>query len=206
MKLHIRMPSRAAAPFVAAVLLFSSAWLSHAQSASQRRDERRADMEARQRELRGLSERVNKAPRKEPDTRPSYRQVAEDFEQLQLRNYNLTSAVAPGTELDYGRIGEEAAEVRRHASRLRSTLALPSVKKDEKKKRDGGALSPEGVKAAIASLDTLVRSFAWNPVFRRPDVLDAENSARAARELADILALSEQLREAAGTLAKVSRR
>jgi hypothetical protein len=210
MKLHTRVSSRRAGPagaaFVAALLLFSSPGLSRAQSSSQRRDERRAEMESRQTALRSLSDRAHKAERKGPDTRPLYRQVAEDFEQLQLRNYNLTVAAAPGTKLDYGQVGEEAAEVRRRASRLKSVLALPAVKKDEKKKVAGMSPTPDGVRAAIASLDALVRSFVWNPVFQRPDVLDAENSARAGRELEDILALSEQIREAAGALGKVSRR
>ena len=159
-------------------------------------------MEARQRALRTLSETLKKPPRKEPDTRPSYQQVAEDFQQLQLSNYNLAGSAEPGAKLDYGQITEEAAEVRRRASRLKATLALPSGKKDEKQKKDEEALTPEGVKAAITSLDALVKSFVWNPVFQKPDVLDAENSAKASRELEDILRLSEEIRRSAESLGK----
>ena len=163
-------------------------------------------MEARQRALRTLSDELKKRGKREADTRPSYQQVAEDFEQLQLRNYNLSAAAGSEAPPDYGRIAEEAAEVRRRASRLKSTLALPSVKSEQKQKKVEEAATPEGVKAAVTSLDALVRSFVWNPVFQRPDVLDAENSARAGRELEEILALSERIREAAEALGRVPRR
>lgn len=207
MKLHIRQFGRgaaaAAACFAAASLLTQTTRPARAaQSAQQRRDERRVDMESRQRALRTLSDDLKKRQKREPDTRPSYQQVAEDFEQLQLRNYNLSAAAAPGAELDYGRIAEEAAEVRQRASRLKSTLALPAAKDDGKQKKDEAALPPEGLKAAISSLDALVKSFVWNPVFRKPDVLDAENSAKAGRELLEILRLSEQIRRAAESLGK----
>ncbi|MET0622868.1 MAG: hypothetical protein ABW250_07810 [Pyrinomonadaceae bacterium] len=202
MKLHVRRLSRGAAVlFIAAVPLFRSS-PARAQSAQQRRDAQRADMESRQRALRTLSDELKKRQKKEADTRPLYQQVAEDFEQLQLRNYNLSGAAEPGAALDYARIGEEAAEVRRRAARLKSTLALPAAKKDEKREKAADAPTPEGLKAAISSLDALVKSFVWNPVFQKPDVLDAENSARASRELEEILRLSEHVRAAAEALGK----
>lgn len=204
MKLHVRRLSRGAAAavsFAAALLIFPTS-PAHAQSAQQRRDAQRAEMESRQRALRTLSDDLKKRRQKEPDTRPSYQQVAEDFEQLQLRNYNLSGAAEPAAALDYARIGEDAAEVRRRAARLKSTLALPAAKKDGKQERVEASPTPEGLRAAISSLDALVKSFVWNPVFQKPDVLDAENSARAGRELEEILGLSEQVRAAAEALGK----
>lgn len=203
MKLHIRRFSlgAAAVPFAAALLLFPTG-PAHAQSAQQRRDAQRADMESRQRALRTLSDELKKRQKKEPDTRPSYQQVAEDFEQLQLKNHSLSGAAVPGAELDFARIGEDAAEVRRRAARLKSTLALPAAKKDGKQERAEPSPTTEGLRAAISSLDALVKSFVWNPVFQKPDVLDAENSARAGRELEGILTLSEQVRGAAEALGK----
>ncbi|HEY0173650.1 MAG TPA: hypothetical protein VGB98_21740 [Pyrinomonadaceae bacterium] len=203
MKLHILRLSRGAAAvlFAAAVPLFASS-PARAQSAQQRRDAQRVEMESRQRALRTLSDELKKRQKKERDTRPSYQQVAEDFEQLQLRNHNLSGSAESGAGLDYARIGEEAAEVRRRAARLKSTLALPAAKKDEKREAVEAAHTPEGLRAAISSLDALVKSFVWNPVFQRPDVLDAENSARAARELEEILRLSEQVRAAAEALGR----
>lgn len=202
MKLHVRRLSLGAAAVSFAAALFCSTSPARAQSAQQRRDAQRADMESRQRALRTLSDDLKKRQKKEADTRPSYQQVAEDFEQLQLRNYNLSGAAEPAAGLDYARIGEEAAEVRRRAARLKSTLALPAAKKDAKQETVGASPTPEGLRAAVSSLDALVKSFVWNPVFQKPDVLDAENSARAGRELEEILRLSEQIRAAAEALGR----
>lgn len=202
MKLHTSRPGRAAAACAAAVVLFACYAPARAQSAQQRRDERRAEMEYRQRALRALSGRLKGRPGYAPDTRPAYRQVAEDFEQLQLKNYSLSGAAEPGARLDYGQIMKEAAEVRRRASRLRSALSFPAAKDGGRQKRAAGALPPGGLKEAISSLDALVRSFVSNPVFQRPDVLDAENASKAGRELEEILGLSEQVRKAAEALAK----
>ncbi len=183
MKLNTSRPGRAvAASSVAAVVLFACYAPARAQSAQQRRDERRAEMEYRQRALRALSGRLKGRPGDAPDTRPAYRQVAEDFEQLQLKNYSLSGAAEP--------------------SRLKSTLSFPAAADGGKRKRAAGPLPPGGLKEAILSLDALVKSFVSNPVFQRPDVLDAENAAKAGRELEEILGLSGQIRKAAEALAK----
>ena len=199
MKFDIRRFGRGAAAVLcfAAAAAVSSGIPARAQSGQQRRDERRADIESRQRALRNLSDTLNKPRKRGLDTRPTYQQVAEDFTQLQLRNYNLSAAAEPGAALDYRQITEEAAEVRRRAARLKATLALPAVKEDGREKRAEGPPAPENLKAAIAALDAAVKSFVWNPVFQKPDVLDAENSAKAARELEEILRLSEHIRRTA---------
>ena len=204
MELNIRRIAAraAAAAAVAAFILISPHAQSHAQVISTRGDDRRTEMLERQRALQSLSRLLNKPERKSAVRRPSYQEVAEDFTQLQIRNYNLAGVLVPGAQFDYRLIEEESAEVRRRASRLKSALALPYAKEDAEQKRVEEALTPERMKAAIAGLDKLVNSFAWNPVFHNPDVLDAENSAKAGRELEDILRLSERIKDAAHSLGK----
>jgi hypothetical protein len=187
---------------LAAAILLSSPAESRAQLISTRGDERRAEMEQRQRALRSLSRLLNKPPRTEKVRRPSYKEVAEDFQQLQVKNYELAGVLEPGAQLDYRKVEEEAGEVRQRAGRLKSALALPYAKDDVVGRKVEEALTAERMKAAIASLDKLVNSFAWNPVFHNPDVLDAENSTKAGRELEDILRLSEQIKESARVLGK----
>lgn len=201
MKFEANPLSRAAC---AAALLLSCPLLLRAQLPPNRREERRADMEARQRALRGLSGlNAREANRKTPAAaRPTYKQVAEDFEQLQWSNYRLSAAAEPGARLDFEQIREEAAEVRRRASRLKSALALPAVRKEQRQRDAERPLTPEAMRAAIATLDATVKSFAWNPIFQRPDVLDAESAAKASVELDEILAVSERVREAAEALAR----
>ena len=188
----------------AAVLLLLWPCVARAQSSAGRRDERRADMEARQRALHSVGELAARAPKKGPDRRPLYRQVAEDFEQLQVRSYQLSWAFVPGAPLDYKLIKYEAAEVRKRASRLKSTLALPLAKTEQKGRKPEETQTPEGLRAAAAALDELVKSFVWNPIFQRPDVIDLENLQKAARELEEILRLSEQVKNSAESLGKAA--
>ena len=205
MQLNVRRTAAVAEAFgvlFAAAMLLSSPPESRAQLISTRGDERRADMEQRQRALRSLSRLLNRPPKTEKVRRPSYREVAEDFEQLQVRNYNLAGVLEPGAQVDFRVIEEEAGQVRHRAGRLKSALALPYAKDEAEAKRAEEALTPERIKSAIASLDKLVNSFAWNPVFHNPDVLDAENSSKAGRELEDILRLSEWIKEGARALGK----
>lgn len=203
MKLKIRRAAASVFGFLfAAALLLASPQQARAQLISTRGDERRAEMEQRQRALRSLSKLLNRPDRKESARRPTYKEVAEDFQQLQVRNYNLAGVLEPGAQFDFRLIEQEAGEVRHRASRLKSALALPYDRGDPDARKAAEALTPDRMKAAIASLDKLVNSFAWNPVFHNPDVLDAENSTRAGRELEDILRLSEQIKESARTLGK----
>jgi len=160
------------------------------------------EMEIRQRTLRDLDKMVNKKPAKAPDARPAYDEVAEEFKQLQLVNYSLAGAADPKARLDYARVRKESAEVRKRAARLKSYLSLPGVEADLKQEGAAEIQTPEALRAAVGRLDTLVNSFAWNPVFQKPDVVDLEQSTKASRDLAGILSLSERIRKSAEELGR----
>ena len=161
------------------------------------RESRRIEMETRQRDLWNL-ERANRKPSdRKRDERPAYQQVKEDFEKLQLGSYNLLGVAASAPALDYERIQEEAAEVRKRAGRLLSTLMLPEPEKGQKLKKGDEAHAPGDLRANIVALDELVRSFVWNPIFQQSGIVDVENSTKARRDLDRIIRLSEQIRKSA---------
>ena len=62
----------------------------------------------------------------------------------------------------------------------------------------------ETIRRALLKLDALIMSFIGNPVFQKPGVVDAEQSAKASRDLAGIIELSEQIRKAAVRLHKAA--
>lgn len=174
-----------------------------AQTSSQAaRDARRAEMETRQRTLWDLEKLQKKGAAKTPDRRPLYREVAEEFQQLQIVNYSLAGVADPKVALDYARVRKESAEVRKRAARLKSYLSLPEV--EESRKQDAAAeiQTPEALRSAVRRLDALVNSFVWNPVFQKPDVVDLGQSSKASRDLAGILGLSEQIRKSAEEMGK----
>lgn len=205
--MHMRTRRLALAAAVAAVAvtaILSSPGAARGQSSQGARDARKAEMESRQKALWSLEGVKRRPPAGAADNRPSYREVAEDFEQLQLRNYELSGAAGPGPEPDYARVRREAAEVRKRAARLKAHLSLPEPEKAQKPKKGGEILTLEELRAAVAALDALVKSFVWNPVFQRSGQLDAQQSAQAGRDLEGILRLSEQIRKCAEALGKAA--
>jgi hypothetical protein len=159
-------------------------------------------MIVRQRALHDLDKLKSKQPAKPPVKRPAYREVAEEFKQLQLVNYSLAGVADPKAALDYARVRRESGEVRKRAARLKDYLSLPEAEGSEKLEWAAGIQTPEALRAAVARLDALVNSFAWNPIFQKPDVVDLEQSARASRDLAGIIGLSEQIRRSADELGR----
>lgn len=187
----------------AATLILSLSNALGAQSSQSSREARRIDLETRQRALRELEKLKNRRPTKSVNTRPMYEEVAESFKQLQLRNYNLSGiAVQQDAPLDYARITEDAGEIRKRASQLKGYLALPEPDKGQKQNKTGEILTPEGLRTAVISLDGLVNSFVWNPVFQRPGVIDMEQSVKAGRDLEGIIKLSGRIRESAEAMGK----
>lgn len=206
MRHHVtRLTAPPSAVAALALLALACPCATHAQSGQTRRDEWRAEMEARQRALRRWGDAARRPASKRPDGRPSYQEVAEDFKQLQLRSYELSLAAKAAAPHDYRQIREHAAEIKKRASRLRQTLALPDAGDAAKEKRAEAAFTPEWVAAAVATLEAAVKSFAWNPTFQRPDVVVLEDSLRARRDLEEILRLSERITKCAEALGKGGR-
>lgn len=162
----------------------------------------RADAEMRQRMLWDLEKLKRDGPARAPAPRPDYREVAEEFRQLQLVNYSLAGLADPKAPLDLARVRKEAAEVRKRAGRLKGYLSLPEAERAPKQERAAEIQTPEAMRSAVGRLDGLVNSFAWNPIFQKPDVVDLELSTKASRDLAGIISLSEQIHRSAEELGK----
>ena len=202
MSSRISLLRHSAGTTLAAALTFtlSPTGAARAQPPQSARDARRNEIETRQRVLWDLEKLKNPRRNKSPDRRPAYRDVENEFERLQLANYSLAGLAGQESPPDYARIREEAAEVNKRAARLRVYLALPKPEDEQKQKKE--ALARDALTPAVASLDALVNGFVWNPVFRRPDVVDAEQSLKASRDLDEIISLSERIRKCAEDLAK----
>jgi len=199
---RLRSAARAAAAFVAFVAMPAIAARAQ-QSPRSERAAARAELEQRQRMLWELEKFKRSRPARPPSaTRPAYREVAKEFEQLQLVNYSLAGAADPKTPLDYERVRKQSAEVRKHASRLKDYLLLPEVESEGRREKNAEVQTPEALREAVGRLDRLVNSFAWNPVFQQPDVVDLDKSAQASRDLAGIIALSERIRKSAEELGR----
>lgn len=202
---RLGLATRAAFVAVACIVLSHTLARAQSSSSSAARAAARAAEETRQRML-WEPDKVNREKRaRVPDTLPDYEEVAEEFKQLQLVNRSLAGVADPQATLDYARVRKASAEVRKRAARLKEYLVLPEAEGAQRPEKSAEILTPETLRAAVGRLDALVNSFAWNPVFQRPDVVDLELSSKAGRDLAGILILSEQIRKGADELGRATR-
>ena len=210
MKEHARRPTiyaRAAGVAASAfVLILLTPSALGAQTNAREREAKRQDMQMRQWALRNIDKLKNAPPEKQPDTRPAYDAVEQDFEQLQLVNHTLAGAAQDGAALDYDLIKKHSGEVRKRASRLKAYLLLPEVKAETAQLKSQETRTPDALRSAVASLDALVNAFALNPVFRESNVVDLEHSTKAARDLAGIISLSERINKSAAELSKTAKK
>ena len=170
------------------------------------REAKRQEMQQRQWALRNLERLRDAPPEKGPDMRPAYEMVEQDFEQLQLVNYSLAVASQKGAALDYELIKKHSGEVKKRASRLKSYLVMPDWKQTLPPLGIVETQTPEALRSAVASLDALVNAFAWNPIFKQPNVVNLEQSVKAARDLDGIVSLSERINKSAAELSKLSKK
>lgn len=133
--------------------------------------------------------------------------IAADFRRIQVVNNRMLGAVMAAAEPDYRLISEANAEIRKCAARLKSNLALPEP---EKLEVEGGqyrlAADAAQMKAALLQLDQALMSFVKNPVFKNADVVNAEEGARASRDLGRVIELSRRIGKDAERMAKAAGR
>jgi hypothetical protein len=184
----------------AATFVFLSQSTSWAQTPN--RDTSRIDLQARQRALWDLDKMKGRLSRRPKEPGLAYDQIRVDFEQLQIANYNLSEGI--GSVLNYEQIRKEAAEVKKRAARLKTNLLLPEPEKDEKPKDSDEEFAAGALKAAINDLDTLVKSFVFNPIFQQPGVVDVANSVKARQDLERVIRLSKNIHRSAEALSKTT--
>jgi hypothetical protein len=135
-------------------------------------------------------ERVKRAAEK-PDARhdPEFPRIKEDFERIQIINSNVLQAQRSGGGLDYARISEAAAEIRKRATRLRASLFA-----SEKRSKEKDAEGAQDLKSLLSALDGAIGDFVTNPMFQNLRVWNAQSSAKACRDLEQIIRLSARVR------------
>ena len=145
-------------------------------------------------------ERVRRdATKREDSPAPSFPQIKEDFERIQVINSDILQANAPGAEPDYKLVSEGAAELKKRATRLRTNL-FPSDSKDRPKVKD--TEEPQDFKSLLAELDGAISSFVHSPIFQNTKVADQRDSAQAEHDLERVIKLSTNLVKEADEMKK----
>jgi hypothetical protein len=144
---------------------------------------------------RAIEDGLRKPPeRVEEEVRLALAQIKEDYERIQLVNIDLAKATSDQTQLDLKLAAESASEIRKRAERLLTNLSLPEMPADLERVKmpDEGE---EHLRPSLVMLRRLVERFVRSPLFREVNVIDAQISTRARRDLEGIVELSGRLKK-----------
>lgn len=150
-------------------------------------------------------ERVRRAALKH-EGRPAehkFPAIKEDFERMQIVNNVLQEGAPAG--MDYGRIAEGAAEIRKRAARLDASLFPPATGKQSGPQNPSAAERGGDLKSLLAQLDVAIRGFVSNPMFGNTKVVNIPDSSEARRDLERIIRLSGKVKQAADKLKRQSK-
>jgi hypothetical protein len=163
---------------------------------------RKAD-EDREMDIKRLEMSKDARPDKSPDPRLALRMISEDFREMQIVNNEMMRATFPKgapPALDYGRVSKATAEINRRALRLRTNLQFPSPQHDDARAAEAEIASDPQMRSSLLALDDLIMRFVNNPSFQKTGVLDAQQSAKAQRDLSAIIKLSQKIKQRADKL------
>jgi len=129
-------------------------------------------------------------------------QMREDFKSIQVRRNNLVRHLLSEKPFDFKFIAGETEEINKRALRLKSNLLREVAENAKKEQEKQVELSDAQMKDALVTMVKRIDSFTENPVFKVPDVVDIQQSAKANRDLQHIILLSDGIRRTAERLNK----
>ncbi len=150
---------------------------------------RERDLMYRELGLRNL-ERVDR--RSPEERRLAMAKIKEDFRQIQVLNNDVMRSLASGQTPDYKLIVKATDEIKKCALRLKTNLYLPESEKEAKLIKPQNDKHQPQLAPALSSIDSLIASFVANPIFKSSGVIDVQFSAKARRDLDQIITLSER--------------
>ncbi len=192
MKIYHALPPFLAATAVAFVCVVSGSLQAQSRTLPNQTDNIAGrDIDSRERQMR----KIDGEKEKKRDPKEILVEVNEDLSRLNVINEDLSAKATGSSEsLNYKDIVESLTEVKKRATRLKSSLALPQEQNEEKSAGFKDAEKAE-LQPALTALNKLLDGFLRNPIFSDSGPLDMRLAARARRDLEDIIVLSEKLRK-----------
>lgn len=149
-------------------------------------------MQAREWALTHVPDEVKKHFKKEQVS--LFAQIREDFTRLQMINNEMMRTVFVKGNVDLKLIAATTTEINKRAGRLSENLVLPRLDDKTKLEKHDDAGSDSGLQTRLLALDRCIVNFTTNPLFKQPNVIDAQLALKARRDLDLIIRLSKQLK------------
>ena len=186
------------------ILVFTLTVVAGSAAQSSRRDIERAenerDLELRSWNLRIIQLQHDRQKSHKPLPRQALAQLQDDFVHLQIANKSMLRAVLIDQKFDPKFIGKSVTEIRKRAERLNTNLALPDT--EAIVETSDAEMNAEQLKRSVVQLGRVVFSFVDNPFFKEASVVDTQQTAKARRDLEEIIQLSERIKKSSDRLRK----
>ncbi|CAN5803288.1 hypothetical protein BH18ACI4_BH18ACI4_26340 [soil metagenome] len=149
------------------------------------RERQQREAQLRSAEMVGPAKKVHT-----PELEVAAKRMREDFKNIQVMRNNVVRHLLSEKPLDYKFLASEIEGINKRASRIKVHLTRESVEGEKKEEIKRIELGDNQMKDALVTMCKRIDSFAENPVFKLPDVVDVAQAARAGRDLRDIILLS----------------
>ena len=158
------------------------------------------DEQQREMQLRNLGAATAHA--NEKAVKAAVDQLNQDFKRIQIIRNDIAHALKVEGVLDYRRLSDQTAEVKKRALRMQSYLALRGS--DAPGQNQAGQVDYDDTQMqdALVRLCKRIDSFVANPKFTSPLVADVGGTANAGRDLQEIIALSDGIKGSAERLSR----
>jgi hypothetical protein len=133
-------------------------------------------------------------------------QINEDFQQIQMIHNEIVRMLQPEKVLNYERLFDLTADMKKRGARLRENLALPEPDENKDQPAHSEPIDDMHMKKSIADLHDLVVTFVANPIFKNLGVVDAKVIYGARENLDDIISMSDQIKREARLLSKSAKK
>lgn len=165
---------------------------------------RQQEMSKREWQLRNIGIEPEKAASDPRHAQAVMDQVEQDFKRILTLHNELARTLSAGRILDYNFVSDAAGEIKKRASRLQTNLALPKPVGDQQDQEKRQEYSETQMTDALTLLCRQIESFVKNPIIATPGTVDAQQLARARRDLEGVVEVSGNVRKSADKLKKTS--
>lgn len=162
------------------------------------------DTSKREMQLRGLGNMPGK-PADPKQLRALMDQVQEDFERILALHNQIVHSITTNQILVVDFVSDSTAEIRKRATRLQTTLAFLKPDAGEQNRNKPRQFDNTELKDALVALCKSIERFITNPVIKTPGTVDAQQSARARRDLEDVIELGDSINKSAKMLKERSK-
>ena len=158
------------------------------------------DRQQREAQLRSAEMVVGAKPLDRRAAEAAAERMRDDFRNIQLLRNQVVRHLQSNRPLDYKLIADKTGEINKRAERLKTHL-VPEAPGGEKKEPEKPTELPDDkLTDALVRMCKRIDSFTENPVFKQPGVVNVEQSAKAGRDLLDVIRLSADLNRLAASL------